>query len=110
MRLHRDSEAMNMKQIIEYINEILDDNNKEIKHSEYAKLRFLPSNGIKGLFYFKVSEAIDKKIKVNINVSKSIDNSFICNLNMCMARFKYTILLTVFYLSQLLFFFFLFFS
>ncbi len=74
----------NENNVIEYINEILDDNNKEIKHSEYAKLRFLPSNGIKGLFYFKVSEAIEKKIKVNINVSKLIENSFICNLSSTM--------------------------
>lgn len=74
----------NENSVIEYIDEILDDNNKEIKHSEYAKLRFLPSNGIKGLFYFKVSEAIDKKIKVDINVSKAIEKSFICNLNSIM--------------------------
>jgi len=42
--------------IINYINEIIKED-KKVKHSEYAKFKSLPSNGIKGLFYFKVSLA-----------------------------------------------------
>lgn len=67
--------------ISKYIDEVIKDNNRKIRHSEYAKLRYLPSNGIKGLFYFKVSEAIDKKINVDIRVSKNIENSFLYTLN-----------------------------
>lgn len=69
------------KNVISYIDEIIKDNNKKINHSEYAKLRYLPSNGLKGLFYFKTDEAIDKDIHVDINVSKSIENSFLYRLN-----------------------------
>lgn len=56
--------------VIKYIDEIINDNNMVICHSEYSRLKYLPSNGIKGLFYFKVSEANDRKISVNINISK----------------------------------------
>lgn len=66
--------------IIDYIDEIIKDNNRNIRNSEYAKFKYLPANGIKGLLYFKVSEAIDHKIKVNINVSKSIENGILSNL------------------------------
>lgn len=66
--------------VIKYIDELLKDD-KKIKHSEYAKFKSLPSNGIKGLFYFKVSLAQDKNISVSVNVSKSIENSFLGNLD-----------------------------
>lgn len=62
--------------IINYINEIIKED-KKVKHSEYAKFKSLPSNGIKGLFYFKVSLAQDKNIKVNVNISESIEKSFL---------------------------------
>lgn len=67
--------------IVDYIDEIIKDNNRIINHSEYAKLRYLPSNGIKGLFYFKVSEAIENEINVNINISRNIEKSFLKKLN-----------------------------
>lgn len=70
--------------IINYINEIIEDNNKEINHTLYAKFNGLPSNGLKGLFYFKVSEAIDKNIDVSINISKKISGSLLNNLNSVM--------------------------
>ena len=70
--------------IINYINEIIADNNKEINHTLYAKFNSLPSNGLKGLFYFKVSEAIDKNIDVSINISKKISDSILNNLNSVM--------------------------
>lgn len=71
----------NESNVISYIDEIIKDNNHKINHSEYAKLRYLPSNGLKGLFYFKVDEAIDRKIKVDINIAKNIENSFLFKLN-----------------------------
>lgn len=67
--------------VIKYIDEIINDNNKVICHSEYSRLKYLPSNGIKGLFYFKVSEANDRKISVNINISKEIKDSYISKLS-----------------------------
>lgn len=67
--------------IIEYINEIIEDNNQKINNSEYSKLGYLPSNGIKGLFYFKVSEASDKKIDIKINVSKQVEKCFLNKLS-----------------------------
>jgi len=67
--------------IIDYINEIIEENNNKINNSEYAKLGYLPSNGIKGLFYFKVSEAIEHTIHVDININKQIENSFLNDLN-----------------------------
>lgn len=67
--------------IIEYINEIIEDNNQKINNSEYSKLGYLPSNGIKGLFYFKVSEASDKGIDIKINISKQMEQSFLNNLS-----------------------------
>lgn len=67
--------------IIEYINEIIEDNNQKINNSEYSKLGYLPSNGIKGLFYFKVSEASEKGIDIKINISKQMEQSFLNNLS-----------------------------
>lgn len=71
----------NNKNIIGYIDEIIEDNNREINHTVYAKLNYLPHNGLKGLFYFKVSEAIEKGINVNINISKNISDSILSSLN-----------------------------
>lgn len=67
--------------IIKYIDEILNDNKKTIKHEVYAKFGKLPSNGIKGLFYFKVSEAQDKGINVKVNITPDFDNSRLSNLD-----------------------------
>lgn len=67
-------------EILDYIDVILNDDRK-VNHSEYAKLQYLPSNGIKGLFYFKISLAQDRGIVVNVNISKTIENSFLKELN-----------------------------
>ena len=66
--------------IINYIDIIIKDSRK-VNHSEYAKLHYLPSNGIKGLFYFKISLAQDNGISVDVNISKSVENSFLNNLS-----------------------------
>ncbi len=68
------------KEIIKYINDILKDNS-EIKYEMYAKFGYLPANGIKGLCYFKTQEAVNKGIKVSINISSRIENSAIYKLS-----------------------------
>ncbi len=68
------------KEIIEYIDEIVNDK-YEIKQEEYAKFGYLPPNGIKGLCYFKVQEAEVKGIKVALNISKRIKQSTIYDLD-----------------------------
>lgn len=67
-------------EIISYIDEIINDD-RRVNHSDYAKLKYLPSNGIKGLFYFKLSLAQDKGIKVGVSISKGIENSFLNDLD-----------------------------
>lgn len=68
------------KEVIEYINEILQDK-IELKQEEFAKFVYLPANGIKGLCYFKTQEAKDKGLNTCINISKRIENSNVYKLN-----------------------------
>ena len=68
------------KEIVEYIDEILKDK-IIVKQEEYAKLGYLPPNGIKGLCYFKVQEAEEKGIQVALNISKRIEQSTIYDLD-----------------------------
>ena len=68
------------KEIVGYIDEILKEKIK-VKQEEYAKFGYLPPNGIKGLCYFKVQEAEEKKIKVALNISKRIKSSTIFDLD-----------------------------
>ena len=72
-------DKQNNKEIIEYIDEIVNDKYKMDKE-KYAKFGYLPPNGIKGLCYFKTQEAEDKGIKVNLNISKRIKNSNVYKL------------------------------
>lgn len=69
-------------EIIKYIDSILDDKNKK-KNSmiKYSKFKYLPSNGLKGFFYYKFMEAEKKNIEVSVNISKNIENSFLNTLN-----------------------------
>ncbi|MDO5569381.1 MAG: GHKL domain-containing protein [bacterium] len=73
-----DNEKRN--KIIEYIDSILKDV-KELDKEKYAKLGCLPTNGLKGLFYFKISEAETFGIKLNLSFSKDIKSSCLSNLN-----------------------------
>ena len=66
--------------IVSYIDQLLNDD-KKINHTEYAKLKYLPSNGIKGLFYFKMITAQEKNITGNVNISKNIENGFLSRLD-----------------------------
>ena len=73
------------KEIIEYIDEIVNDK-YEIDKEKYAKFGYLPANGIKGLCYFKVQEAENKGINVSINISKRIKESSLYKLNVKQQR------------------------
>lgn len=66
--------------IVDYIDEILNDDRK-INHTEYAKLKYLPSNGLKGLFYFKMITAQENGIHVDVNIAKDIGNGFLSKLD-----------------------------
>lgn len=68
------------KEIIEYIDSILDDKTSS-NMSKYSKFKYLPSNGIKGFFYYKFMEAEKKNIKVSVNISKKIEDSFFKDLD-----------------------------
>ena len=41
----------------------------------------MPSNGLKGFFYYKFIEAEKKEINVSVNISKQIENSFLKNID-----------------------------
>ncbi len=74
----KDKETEN--EIIEYIDSIMGDKVNS-KMSKYSKFKYLPSNGLKGFFYYKVSEAERKGINVSVNISKQIENSIIGRLD-----------------------------
>ena len=62
--------------LMEYVDSILGD--KKMNNSaRYSKLRYLPSNGIKGFVYYKLIEAKEKGITVSINVGKQVEKSFL---------------------------------
>ena len=67
------------KEIIEYIDEIINDK-YEVVQEKYAKFGYLPPNGIKGLCYFKVQEAEKNGITVEVNISKKVKNSTVYDL------------------------------
>ena len=73
-------DGVNNKEIIAYIDEIYGDIRK-INNQEYAKLTYLPANGLKGLLYFKIDEAKSKGINVSVNISSKIANSTIISLD-----------------------------
>lgn len=79
------SDNQENKEIIEYIDEIVNDK-YEVNKEKYAKFGYLPPNGIKGLCYFKTHEAEGKGIKVSLNISKRIKDSTIYSLNVKQQR------------------------
>ena len=66
--------------IIEYIDSIIGDKVSS-DMSKYSKFKYLPSNGLKGFFYYKVTEAERKGINVSINIAKQIENSLLAKLD-----------------------------
>ena len=67
-------------EIVDYIDTILNDDRK-INHTEYAKLKYLPSNGLKGLFYFKMITAEERGIHVEVSIAKGIEDGFLSKLD-----------------------------
>lgn len=65
--------------IIEYVDSILKDH-KSYNEDKYCKFQYLPSNGIKGLFYYKSMEAEEKGITLSINIGKRVENSILSRL------------------------------
>lgn len=66
----------NNKTIIEYIDSVIGEKEKA-GSTKYSKFKYLPSNGLKGFFYYKFIEAEKKGINVSINISKQIENLFL---------------------------------
>jgi len=62
--------------IVEYIDSILGDKVSS-EMSKYSKFKYLPSNGLRGFFYYKFNEAKKKEVNVSVNISKKIENSFL---------------------------------
>lgn len=65
--------------IIEYIDSILKEKTTFSKE-KYAKLGYLPSNGLKGLFYYKIDHAENMGIKVSISIPKDVSKSLLYDL------------------------------
>lgn len=63
----------NNNEVVSIINEILNDNN-ETENSWINKLIYIQNSGIKGLFYYKMSEMIKNNLVITINVSKKVKN------------------------------------
>lgn len=64
------------KIIIKYIDSILEDK-VTVSMVKYSKFKYLPSNGLKGFFYYKFIEAEKNDLKVSVNISEKIENSFL---------------------------------
>ena len=63
-------------EVLRYIDSIIGDKVTKGK-TKYSKFKYLPSNGLKGFFYYKFLEAENKGINVSVNISKQIENSFL---------------------------------
>lgn len=68
------------KNIIEYVDSILNEK-VQLDKGKYSKLKYLPSNGFKGMFYYKISKAEELGIKISINISAGIKKSVLHNMN-----------------------------
>lgn len=61
----------NDKELIDYIDDLLEKRDK-IKYSWLGQLNHLPISGLKGLINYKLMEMEQKKLNININVSKEV--------------------------------------
>lgn len=66
--------------IIKYIDSVIGDKTSS-NSTKYSKFKYLPSNGLKGFFYYKFIEAEKKGIKASVNISEQIENSFLKDIN-----------------------------
>ena len=67
-------------EIIKYIDSIMGDKVSS-KMTKFSKFKYLPSNGLKGFFYYKFTEAERKGINISVNISKQIENSYLNQLD-----------------------------
>lgn len=66
----------NDKELCSYVDSIIGDK-KSVKSAKFSKFKYLPSNGLKGFFYYKFIEAEKRGIKVSLNISKLVENSYL---------------------------------
>lgn len=66
--------------IIKYIDSVIGDKTSS-NSTKYSKFKYLPSNGLRGFFYYKFVEAEKKGIKVSVNISEQIEDSFLKDIN-----------------------------
>ena len=62
------------KDLCSYVDSVIGDK-KSVKSAKFSKFKYLPSNGLKGFFYYKFIEAEQREIKVSLNISKQVENS-----------------------------------
>ncbi|MBQ7140388.1 MAG: GHKL domain-containing protein [Bacilli bacterium] len=60
------------KEITDFVDSILEDENKIHKNRWIKELKNVPSGGLKGFLSYKINYMIDKGINVNINVSPKV--------------------------------------
>lgn len=68
------------KSIIKYIDSVIGDKGSS-NTTKYSKFKYLPSNGLKGFFYYKFIEAEKKGINASVNISEQIENSFLKDID-----------------------------
>ena len=64
----------NHKKASTYIDEILNVVNENTNHHWYMNLNRIPSNALKGLFYYKISQMQDKNIDMMISCSPELES------------------------------------
>lgn len=74
------NEENNKEELLKYINSLLQDEQK-VDKGTYSRFKYLPSNGIKGLMYYKTMNAEKKGIQVQINISKDLEESILFHLD-----------------------------
>lgn len=62
------------KKAINYINELLDISQKDTNYNWLTKLNNIPSGGLKGLIYYKVSQMQEQGVEVYIDISKELED------------------------------------
>jgi len=70
----------NNKELINYLNEIITSKDN-ISEAWVREIRYLPFGGLKGIVHNKISEMKDNDVNVLLNISKSVENSILKELN-----------------------------
>ena len=64
----------NNKKVLNYIDELYNDEKDDNDVELLKKLQYLPSGGLKGLIYYKIEEMKEKKINTFIDISPKVKN------------------------------------